>query len=116
MQGRRSSMVTLKFSSNPPICYMIFYLLPKLFYVSNIAVHALPPQVASMPVVWSDLNWSFLACLYSITYQDYNVICIFFFTKNACQPDVVSIYDEWESVSASILVELLLYRTWIESI
>ena len=48
----------------------------KLFCVPNIAVHALPFQVASMPGVRFDLNGGLLTCLYFIIYQGYNVICI----------------------------------------
>ena len=56
------------------ICYPVSM---KLLCVSNIAVHALPLRVASMPAVRFDLNGSLLTCLYFIIHQEYNVICIF---------------------------------------
>ena len=43
----------------------------------NIAVHAFPLRVASMPAVRSDLNGGLLTCLCFIMYQEYTVICIF---------------------------------------
>ena len=52
-------------------------LLPQLLCVSNIAVHALPLPVASMPAVRFDLTRGLLICLYFIIYQEYNMTCIF---------------------------------------
>ena len=50
----------------------------KLFCVSNIAVHAHPLQVATMPTVRFDLSGGLLTCLYYyITCQEYDVMCIF---------------------------------------
>ena len=79
MQRRRNSMVnTLSRVSCAlihiiAICYLVNM---KLFCVPNIAVHALPFRLASMPAVRFDLNGGLLTCLYFIIYQEYNVICI----------------------------------------
>ena len=79
MQRRRNSMVnTLKsclLCINPHYCYLLSCQ-HEVVCVPNIAVHALPFRVASMPAVRFDLDGGLLTCLYFIIYQGYNVICI----------------------------------------
>ena len=80
MQGRRSSVANKLKSSLLCIKTLICYLLPvnmKLFWVSDIVVHAHPLLVVSMQVIIFYLNGGLLTCLYFIINQVYNVICIF---------------------------------------
>ena len=80
MQGRRSSIANALKVCLVCINPLIYYLLSNWHEVVlsiNIAVHALPPRIASTPAVRSDLNMGLLTCLYFIMYQEYNAICIF---------------------------------------
>ena len=55
----------------------LLYIVHEVVLSINIAVHAFPLRVASMPAVRSDLNGGLLTCLCFIMYQEYTVICIF---------------------------------------